>query len=219
MAENQKSSETILEALNWRYAVKRFDPSRKIPDLEWRTLQESLRLAPSSYGLQAWKFIVVKNPELRAKLKEFSWNQGQITDASHLVVFAYKKRIHEEDVQRYMQSIAQTRGISIESLKGFQDMLMGDVVKGPRAAKADVWTQRQTYIAMGFLLESAALLKIDSCPMEGIDSSAYEKLLGLEGSDWGVIAAVTLGYRHPEDPNQNLKKSRFDANIVFDIRN
>ena len=212
------SSEQIMSALQWRYAVKRFDANQQISDQDWKTLQESLRLAPSSYGLQAWKFIHVKTPALRAQLREVSWNQSQITDASQLLVLVYKKKITEADVNHFIDSTAQIRGIPTESMKGFADTIIGDVVKGPRAEVAHIWTQRQVYIAMGFLLETAALLKIDACPMEGINPVEYDKLLGLDGTEWATVATVTLGYRHAEDSYQHMKKARFSTTEVFEVK-
>ncbi len=213
------STDQILSALNWRYAVKKFDATQKISAEHWQALKESLRLAPSSYGLQAWKFIEVQNPELRQKLKAHSWNQDQVTDASHFVVFAYRPKVTETDVDRYLKSTAQIRNIPFESLKGFRDVIIGDVVTGPRAETAHIWTQRQTYIAMGFLLETAALLGIDACPMEGLNPAEYDQILGLKDSGWATVAAVALGYRHAQDNYQNLPKSRLPMEDVFEIKN
>jgi nitroreductase len=204
----------LIEALNWRYAVKKFDPTKKISDEDWATLTESLRLTPSSYGLQPWKFIVVKTPELRAQLKAQSWNQSQVEDASHYVVITYKEKMDSAHIEKYLKSISEQRGVPLESLKGFGEVMMGDLVTGPRASVIDHWAQRQSYIAMGFLILTAALLKIDSCPMEGLIPTEYDKLLGLEGTGYKTVAAVALGYRHPDDRYQQSKKVRFPANEV-----
>jgi nitroreductase len=205
----------LIEALNWRYAVKKFDPSKKISDSDWVTLSESLRLSPSSYGLQPWKFILVKSPELRAQLRAHSWNQSQVEDASHYVVFTYKEKIDQKYIEKYLNTIASQRSIPIESLKGFGEVMTQDLINGPRASVIEHWAQRQAYIAMGFLMLSAALLKIDSCPMEGIVSSEYDKLLGIENSGYKTVAAVALGYRHEKDDYQRLKKVRFEASDIF----
>jgi nitroreductase len=204
----------IESSLNWRYAVKRFDADKKISEADWNTLVSSLVMAPSSFGLQPWKFVVVQNPALRLKLKEASWNQGQVTDASHFVVFATSNVVKSEDVQKYISSIATTRGISAESLDGLKAAISGTVKAHQESGQLLNWTQRQAYIAMGFLLETAALLKVDATPMEGLDPAQYDKILSLEGSGFKTVAAVALGYRHSEDTFQNLKKVRFAASEV-----
>ena len=216
-SENKSLNQALETAFDWRYAVKKFDPSRRISAADWKTLEDSLVKAPSSYGLQPWKFLVVENRDLREKLKPASWGQGQVTDASHFVVFLARDSVKEADVDKYLQRIAEVRGVAIESLEGFRAMMVNNLVKGLPAEKALPWTQRQAYIAMGFLLETAALLGIDSTPMEGFDPAAYDRLLGLEGSGWRTTAAVALGYRHEEDAYQKLKKVRFRNDDVVEV--
>lgn len=208
------TSAQIKSALEWRYATKRFDASRKITPTDWQTLQESLHLAPSSYGIQPWKFLVIENPELREKLKAVSWNQTQVTDASHYVVFTYKESIDTNFIQKYIDRVAEVRQAPPAALDGYKNMLIENLAKAP-AEKINIWSQRQSYIAMGFLLQTAALLNIDATPMEGLDPVAYDKILGLEGSGWKTVATVALGYRHPDDAAQNLKKVRFDQENVI----
>lgn len=209
---NQK---LIMNALQARYAVKKFDAQKKIPEADWTVLKESLRLCPSSYGLQPWKFFIIENPEMRQKLREVSWNQSQVTDCSHFVVLAYKEKVDADFIRKNMKKIADVRGVDIDSLAGFEKAITGDLVRGPRAAQIETWAQRQVYIAMGFLLETAALLNIDATPMEGLDPAAYDKILAIEGSGWKTVAAVALGFHHPEDPFFTLKKVRFDDAEVF----
>jgi len=210
--------ETIKNSLHWRYAVKKFDATRKINSADWEILKESLRLTPSSYGLQPWKFITVETPELRQKLREVSWNQSQVTDCSHYVVLAYKEKVDAAFIRKNMTKIAQVRQVPLESLAGFEKAIISDIVEGPRSAVIEAWAQRQVYIAMGFLLETAALMGVDSTPMEGLDPNAYDTLLGLKGSGWKTVAAVALGYRHAEDPFLKLTKVRFDDSEVFEVR-
>ncbi len=204
----------IKEALEWRYATKRYDKDKKISAPDWELLKESLRLAPSAYGIQPWQFFVIENPETREKLKAASWNQTQVTDASHYVVFIYKEKIDEAFIQKYIDEMSKLRNTPVESLDGLKNMLTQNLGKAPEE-KIRVWSQRQAYIAMGFLLQTAALLKIDATPMEGFDPSAYDKILELEGSGWKTVATVALGYRHPEDAYQNLKKVRYPEDSVF----
>lgn len=205
----------IQKALEWRYATKRFDTSKKISDKDWSTLKEALKMAPSSFGMQPWKFVVVQNPQIREKLRGAGFNQSQFTDASHLVVFATREQIDEKFVQAYIQRVADVRGIPSDSLGGFKSTML-ETVNGPLKGKNLPWTQRQAYIAMGFLLETAALLQIDACPMEGFDPNAFDKILGLEGKGWKSVATVALGYRHPEDGYQNMKKVRFADETVIE---
>ncbi|MFV3410091.1 NAD(P)H-dependent oxidoreductase [Bdellovibrio bacteriovorus] len=199
---------TIQDALEWRYATKKFDATKKISDVDWTTLRNSLTLAPSSYGVQPWKFLVIENPEVRNQLKPVSWNQTQVTDASHYVVFLYKEKMDADFVQKFINRVAEVRSAPLEALDGYKNMLVENLVKAPEE-KIRVWSQRQAYIAMGFLLQTAALLKIDATPMEGFDPAAYDKILGLEGTGWKSVATVALGYRHQEDALQNQKKVRF----------
>lgn len=207
----------IKQALSWRYATKRFDATRKISESDWETLTNSLKMAPSSYGVQPWRFLDVQNSEIRNQLKQVSWNQSQITDADHLVVLLYKEKIDEAYIQDYVNQVASTRGVELATLEGYKDMMVQNLVKNLSPEKSAGWAQRQTYIAMGFLLETAALLKIDSCPMEGFDSSAYDKILQLEDTGWKSIAVVTLGYRHAEDAFQNHKKVRFPEEQLIKV--
>lgn len=211
------NKELLLNQLNWRYAVKKFDATKKISPSDWTILAESLRLAPSSYGLQPWKFYLVQNKELLKKLTPLSWNQTQIEDCSHFVVLTYKEKMDEAHISKFIQATATSRGIPTESLDGYKNMMIGDLVKGPRSEIINFWAQRQTYIAMGFLMETAALLNIDTCPLEGLDPKGYDKVLGLEGSGFATVAAVACGYRHADDKYQSSKKVRFELNDVIKV--
>ncbi|MBC1197462.1 MAG: NAD(P)H-dependent oxidoreductase [Microcystis novacekii Mn_MB_F_20050700_S1] len=205
----------ILEKLQWRYAVKKFDPSKKISEADWFVLEESLRLAPSSYGLQPWKFIVVQDPKIRAALTPVSWNQTQVEDCSHYVVLATLTKIEVAYVEKFVAKIGQVRELDVASLENYKNLMVSDLVNGPRSAIVQWWSQRQSYIAMGMLMETAALLDIDACPLEGIEPAAYDRILQLEGSGYAAVAAVALGYRSLEDKYQLLKKVRFDRDDVI----
>lgn len=209
------TNQQIQQALEWRYATKKFDATKKISTQDWTTLTESLALAPSSYGLQPWKFLVVENSETREKLKPVSWGQTQVTDASHYVVLLARDTVDEKFVQQYINRIADVRGTPAHTLDGLKGMLIENVVKSPDA-KTREWAKRQVYIALGFILETAALLKIDATPMEGFDPAAYDKILGLEGTEWRSVVSVALGYRHTEDNFQGLKKVRNDHKALIE---
>lgn len=211
-------NEVIHNQLHWRYACKKFDPTKKIRESDWNVLVESLRLSASSYGLQPWKFIVVQNPELRQQLLPLSWGQNPVTEASHFVVLTYKEKMDEAHVDKFFQKIAQVRGVDPVSLDGYKNMVIGDVIKGPRSEVINWWAQRQTYIAMGSLLTTAALMEIDTLPMEGLNPSGYDKVLGLEGSGYKTVAAIACGYRADDDKYQFAKKVRFDISDVVTIK-
>lgn len=208
------SPEALIETLGARYATKMFDSTAKISEEDMNALKESLRLAPSSYGLQPWQFIVVETPATRTTLRAASWNQGQVEDASHYVVFTTLRNVDVAHVEKYIASMAATRSIPTESLAGYRDMMVNAVANNT-AMNHLAWTQRQAYIAMGFIGLSAALLGIDTCMLEGISPADYDKILGLEGTPYTAVAAIALGYRHADDKTAHYAKSRFSADEVI----
>ena len=212
------SGESLLKQLNWRYATKKFDPTKQIPPADWAVLEEALILTPSSYGLQPWKFIVVTDQALKTRLRPASWNQAQVEDCSHLVVFTTKQDITETDLDRFIARIAEVRGVTVESLAGYKGFMVGDLVNGARHAVIHEWAARQTYIAMGNLLTSAAVLGIDACPFEGLEPAKYDEILGLRGSGFVTVAACPLGYRADDDKYASTPKVRFEAKDVIDHR-
>lgn len=202
------------KAIHWRYAVQKFDPTRKIPDAEFEVLEESLRLTPSSYGLQPWKFVVVKNPEVREELRKVSYNQAQVTEASHFVAIAYKGKMLEEDVDHYIRFISSARKVGIETLEKYKNGILRDLL-GFRGNIIDQWAINQTYIAMGFVLQAAAVMGIDTCPMEGLRPREYDRLLGLEGTGYHTVTAIAFGYRSPDCKMQVMAKIRFPKEHVI----
>jgi nitroreductase len=204
----------LLASLEWRYATKAFD-TRKLPDATWAALEESLRLTPSSYGLQPWKFIVVNDPALRAKLRPVSWNQSQVTDASHLVVFARRTEVTEADVNEFFHQMVSERQADATKLEPYRQMMLGGVVKGKDAAGQKEWAARQLYIALGQLMGAAAAMAIDTCALEGIDPDAYTEILGLQGTGYEAVVACAVGYRSSEDKYAGMKKIRFPAARVI----
>ena len=215
---NTLSGDSLIQQLNWRYATKKFDAHRKLSQADWSVLEESLVLTASSYGLQPWKFIIVTDQALKARLRPASWNQSQVEDCSHLVVFAAKQDVTEADVDQFIQRIAEVRGVSTESLAGYKGFMMGDLVNGPRHTIIQEWAARQTYIAMGNLLTSAAVLGIDACPFEGIEPAKYDEILGLVGSGYATVAACPVGYRAADDKYAAAPKVRYTHETVVDHR-
>ena len=205
---------TLLENLNWRYATKKFDASKKISDANLNTLKEAVRLAASSYGLQPYKVVIVENPELREQLKAAAYGQTQITDASQIFIFANDLNAGPESVAAYIKNISETRGLPTEALGGFADMMNGVISNLSQEAK-NIWTAKQTYIALGTLLAAAAELKIDATPMEGFNAAAFNEILGFDKLGLNASVIATVGYRHDEDDSQHYKKVRKSHEELF----
>ena len=207
MTENISNGEMILEHLNWRYATKAFDASKKVSDADWETLENALLLAPSSFGIQPYKFIVVTDQAIREKLKPAAWGQTQVTDSSHLVVFAYKKTLSDADIDHYVERIVEVRGTPRESLAEYEGAMKNAAKQAVESGTVETWNSRQAYIALGFLLETAALLKIDATPMEGFDAAQFNEILGW--TDYSAVVVCAVGYRNAEaDWLANLPKVR-----------
>jgi nitroreductase len=212
---NRTSAQQFLGELHWRYATKQFDPQRKISATDWAALEEVLVLSPSSGGLQPWTFVVVDDPAVREKLKPAAYGQAQITDASHLVVFTAKKSFGEADVDEFIAHTAKVRGAPLEALKPFRDMLVGGIVQAKDPQTRKEWAARQTYIALGNLLTSAAVLGIDACPMEGFSPAQFDEILGLDAKGLTSTVICTLGYRSVTDAYASLPKVRFPREKVI----
>ena len=207
------NNETIVRQLNWRYATKKFDPNRKIQAPDWKTLEQALVLSPSSYGLQPWKFFVVENPDVRAKLRVAAYNQPQITDASHLVVLARRKDFGVADIDRHVGRVAQVRNVTAESLAAFRTAMLGTVQRPQE--QTDAWVSRQVYLALGTFLETAALLGIDACPMEGFDAAQFDQILKLPEQGYHAQVLAAAGYRAEDDAYAKLPKVRYSPEDVI----
>ncbi len=209
-------SATLLSALQWRYATKQFDAAKSIAPDVWKTLEAALVLSPSSHGLQPWKFIVITDKHLKAKLRTHSWNQAQVTDCSHYVVFASIKKLSESDIDDFLARAVEVRGSTLESLKGYRGMMVDDLIHGARSKVIGEWAARQVYIALGNFMTSAALLQVDTCPMEGFVPVEYDKILGLEASNLTASVCCAAGYRSDLDKYAHLPKVRFEAKDVVE---
>lgn len=207
-------SSHIQNALQWRYATKLFNTEKKVSDKDLSTLLEAIRLAPSSFGLQPWKVVVVTDRAVREQLKKAAWNQSQVSDASHLVIFAARKDMSEEYVNSYFKRSIEVTKQKPEDVDGYKQMILGTVKsRSPEAIKA--WNARQAYIALGFLLETAALLKIDACPMEGFDTAQFDAILGLDKTDYTSVVMATVGYRNDADKYASSPKVRFEMKDII----
>ena len=204
----------IIEALNWRYATKKFDKNKKISKEDLDNILEALRLSPSSYGLQPWKFIIVNNEELRMKVRSIAYDQSQITDASQIIIFAHKKNIDNNLVDEYLKFISKEKNIDITNLDGLGNMIKGSF-NNKSMDSLRSWAACQLYLAVGNLLTSCAVSSIDACPMEGFDNSKLDALLGLDALGLESKVIVPIGYRSEEDKASTSKKIRFPKEEVF----
>jgi nitroreductase len=207
---NSISNEQLKGALEWRYATKAFDPARKIPADTWATLEQSLVLSPSSFGLQPYKFLVITDPSLRARLMPATWGQKQVVDCSHFVVFTARTRLAAEHIDAFINRIAEVRGITADSLKSYREMMNGSLIAGGTLSKMiPEWAARQAYIAIGNLMTSAAVLGVDACPIEGFEPDKYDDILNLRSSGFASVVCCALGYRAATDKYATLAKVRF----------
>jgi nitroreductase len=206
---------TFIENQNWRYATKKFNSEKKISNSDLEILKEAIQLSSSSYGLQPYKVIIVENEEIRKQLQPASWGQSQITDASHLLVFASETNVDAEYITRYAENMAKTRNIPFDSVKGYADFMIGNIAS-LTPEKQLIWAQKQAYLALGNLLNAAAELKIDVTPMEGFLPEQYNEILGLTEKRLHATLVATIGYRHDEDDTQHYAKVRKPITELFE---
>lgn len=195
-----------IESLQWRYATKKFS-DKKVSTEDLDKILEAINLSASSTGIQPYRVFVVQNPELRKELGEGSFN-AQISESSHLLVFAAFEKVTQEHIEQYMARIAHERNIPVEALSDFKAALVGGILSRSNEEN-HLWAARQAYIALGTALIAAAELKIDSTPMEGFDPSKFDSLLGLKEKGLKSVVILSLGYRDTEnDGFAKLKKVR-----------
>lgn len=212
------TAQELLSTLGWRYATKAFDSSRKISDETWSALEDSLVLTPSSFGLQPWKFLVVQDPAVREILVKYSWGQRQVVDCSHLLVLTVKKSLTEADIDAFLARQVEVRGGSLEALAGYRKVIAGFRAKGEQEGWLEHWAKHQAYIALGQFMASAAMLGIDTCPMEGLDPSKYDEVLGLAAEGLTTAVACPAGYRSATDKYATAPKVRFAKETVIGRR-
>jgi len=205
----------LLAALRWRYAVKRFDSAIKIPAETWAALEETLVLTPSSIGLQPWRFVVVTAPVVKQALVPAAWNQSQIADCSHLVVFTVHRDLGLPHVEKHLARMVEVRGVPADSLVKFRQMVMRNLDEARAEGRLDTWQTHQIYIALGNFMTAAALLGVDTCPMEGIEPAKFDEILELRGTPYATVVACAAGYRLPDDKYATSKKVRFPADEVI----
>ncbi len=208
--------QTIIEDLNWRYATKKYDTTKKIPQDQIDILIEALRLSPSSFGLLPFKILMIESAEIREKLKPYSWNQSQITDASHLLVFCSLREMTDVYIDQHTELVEMTRSLEKGQLQGFANFVKGKVNEKSKVDQYE-WNARQSYIALGILMQSCAALRIDATPMEGFEPEKYNEILGLNDKNLDATLVCALGYRSEEDSNQHLKKVRKPMSEFLEI--
>jgi hypothetical protein len=204
----------FIKDANWRYATKKFDTTKKVSTEDLETLKEAIRLSASSYGLQPYKVFIIENPELRAKIQPVAWGQTQIVDASQLIVFANMTNFSDTDIDASLSLTAETRGLPADALKGYGDFMKSKI----DALSEDVrntWTSKQTYLALGNLLNAAAELRIDVTPIEGFEPDKVNEILGLKQLGLNASVLATIGYRHKDDATQNYVKVRKSNEELF----
>lgn len=208
------SPDTLVAALRWRYAVRKFDPTKKIPAETWTALEEALVLTPSSIGLQPWKFIVVSDPATKERLVPAAYGQTQVRDCSHFVAFAVRRDLDGEHVDRHVARMAEVRGLTVESLAKFRKMAVENLDAARTQGRLDTWQSFQVYIALGNFLTAAAVLGVDTCPMEGIVPAKMDEILGLTGTAYTTVVACAAGYRSADDKYAATPKVRFPVGDV-----
>ena len=205
---------TFLENQNWRYATKKFDATKKVSTEDLNFLKEAIRLSASSYGLQPYQVIFVENAELRAKLQPAAWGQSQIVDASHLIIFANITNFGDQEIDKALQNFTTTRGLPEDALTGYGDFMKSKISTLPEE-KRDIWTAKQTYLALGNLLKAAAELRIDVTPMEGFEPLKINEILGLDAMNLNAALIATVGYRDESDATQHYAKVRKSNEELF----
>jgi nitroreductase len=210
-------STDLIAQLNWRYAVKQFDPTRTLTSAQWDTLAQSLILSPSSYGLEPWKFINVVNKDVRTRLQAAAYGQSKVTEASHFLVLCIVKDFGQAGVDSYITRTSEIRKVPAAALDGYKKAIVGDLVTGPRHAIINEWSARQLYIALGTLLTSAAVLGIDACPMEGFDIGQFDQILGLSAKGLTARVSCALGFRSATDDYATKAKVRFPRSDVIEV--
>ena len=197
----------VLGQLGWRYAVKRFDPTRKLAEGKLEILLESARMTASSLGLQPYRLLLVKDPSIREMLVEHAYGQTKVAEASHLLILATFRRIDEAIIEEHIRLTREVRSLDDEQMAGFIRMMRG-FLRGKSESELHEWARHQTYIVLGNLLTVCALQEVDACPMEGFKPEAFDRILNLEEKNLTATVLLPVGFRSREDSYQREKKVR-----------
>ena len=205
----------IIDYYNWRYATKKFNPTKKLADSDLELIKESVRLAPSSYGLQLFKVLIIKSKSLKEKLKEVSYNQSQIAEASHLFVFCNYTKVFEQDIDLYIKTRSKVQQQPENELQKYGAFLKTNLLK-KNTSETSIWTTNQVYIALAHLMTACATLQVDSCPIEGFEIEQYNEILELNERHMNAAVVAAVGYRSESDKSQNDIKVRKSSGILFE---
>ncbi len=205
----------VVEALQWRYATRKFDPAKPVSAADWEALEQTLVLAPSSVGLQPWRFLVVTDQAMKEKLLSAAWNQVQVVECSHFVVFTVALGLGAAHVDKHIARMVEIRGGTVEALAKFRTMAVGNLEQARAEGRLDTWQTHQIYIALGQFMAAAAMMGIDTCPMEGFEPAKFDEIVGLKGSGYASVVCCAVGYRLPDDKFASLKKVRFKPEDVI----
>jgi nitroreductase/dihydropteridine reductase len=205
---------SLVDKLNWRYATKKFDHTKKLSSEQLDQLMKAVQLSPSSAGLQSYKILVVEDPEIRKQLREAAHGQAQLTDASQVIVFASETNLDESYVKHFIDFVAEKRHLERENLEGYEQMLMGNVNRMTEDQRI-AWSNKQTYIALGVLLTAAAEMGIDACPMEGFSAVKFDEILGLREKNLTAVVIAAIGFRADDDQYSKLAKVRKPEEELF----
>ncbi len=205
---------SLIENLKWRYATKKFDPTKKVNPEHLEQIKEAVQLSATSFGLQLYKVLIIEDAELKAKLQPASWGQTQIVDASHLFVFCHFTEVKPHHIDDFISLKSAVQGMDITELKGYGDFVKSKM-SGFSPEQQAQWTAKQTYIALGNLLAACGELHIDSCPMEGFDADEYNEILDLEKQGLSASVLAAVGYRSDEDPTKDAPKVRKAQEQIF----
>ena len=206
-----------IEMLLWRYATKRFDPSKKLSEDKLHILKEAFNLTATSFGLQPLKLVVISNPELKEKLMPLSFNQIQVRDASHILILCVESKIDKNFILDHFKRVEGIRNTPREILEPFEKNLIASFTEKNSSEIKD-WMINQLYLTLGALLTVCAVEKIDSCPMEGFEPEKYDQILGLDKRGLESVIVLPVGYRDESDFFVTLKKVRRGVEeLVIDL--
>ena len=203
----------VIDALNWRYSVKQFS-DQKLQPWQVNQLLEATQLSPSSYGLQPYKVLVVTSHDVRERLVPFAFGQKQVAESSHLLVFATRTDIDTPLVDEYVSLAKAKNGASPASLAGFAEMAKG-AINGMNQAQRARWAEQQTFVALGNMITSAAMMKIDTCPIGGFEPDAFDRILGLKEKQLTSTVICPIGLRDENDKYGQYEKVRFDVSHLL----
>jgi nitroreductase/dihydropteridine reductase len=205
---------SLKQSLEWRYATKKFDATKKLTDEQLNELLETIRLSPSSFGLQQYEILVIEDPAVREQLREAAYGQTQLTDASQVLVFAAETEINEAYVENYVDEVARVRNVDREQLRPFEQSMLGTVARLAEDQKI-AWAHKQAYIALGVAMSAASELGIDNCPMEGFNAGKFDEILGLKEKGLTTSVIACIGFRAEDDDYAKFAKVRKPAEDLF----